>query len=71
MQHNIVLHQHSAALNIGKVNSAILKNAISNIKKLSLCKIKNSATSNSGILNSSTITITIQQQLMKYERVEH
>ena len=66
-----MLHQHNAGLNIGNVNSAKLKNAISNSETLSLCKIKNSATSNSGILNSSTITITIQQQLMKYERVEH
>ena len=66
-----MLHQHSAALNIGNVNSAKLKNAISNSETLSLCKIKNSETSNSEILDSSTITIAIQQQLMKYERVEH
>ena len=71
MEYNIVLHQHSAALNIGNVNSAKLKNAISNSETLSLCKIKNSETSNSEILDSSTITIAIQQQLMKYERVEH
>ena len=71
MECNIVLHQHSAGLNIGNVNSAKLKNAISNGEALSLCKIKNSETSDSAILDSSTITIEIQQQLMKYERVEH
>ena len=38
--HNTVLHQHSAAFNIGTVNSATLKNAISNRKTLNQCNVK-------------------------------
>ena len=38
--HNTVLHQHSAAFNIGTVNSATLKNAISNRKTLDQCNVK-------------------------------
>ena len=42
---NIVLHQHSAAFNLGTINSATsisatLKNAISNSKILNQCNIK-------------------------------
>ena len=44
-EHNIVLHQHTSALNIGTVKSATLynatlKNAISNTKRLNQCNIK-------------------------------
>ena len=39
-EHNIVLHKHSAAFNIVTINSATLKNAISNSKTLNQCNIK-------------------------------
>ena len=44
-EHNIALHQHSPAFNIGTINSATsisvtLKNAISNSKTLNQCNIK-------------------------------
>ena len=44
VEHNIVLHEHSAALNAGTVNSATfnsetLKNAISNRETLKQCNI--------------------------------
>ena len=43
-EHNIVLHQHSEAFNIGTINSATLnigtlKNAISNSKTLNQCNL--------------------------------
>ena len=45
MEHNIVLHQHSAALDIGTVNRATLNsvtmtNAISNSETINQCNIK-------------------------------
>ena len=45
VEHNIVLHQHGLALNIGPVNSATLnsttlKNAIWNSETLNQCHIK-------------------------------
>ena len=45
MEHKIVLHKDSAALNTGTVSSAILtsatlKNVISNSKTLNQCNIK-------------------------------
>ena len=73
-EHNIVLHEHSAAFNIGTVNnatsnSAPLKNAISNSKTLNQCNIKQYNIEkvqhliikycNGTILNSAIITIEI------------
>ena len=40
MEHNIVLHKHNAALNIGSVNIGTLKNVISHSETLNQCKIK-------------------------------
>ena len=45
-EHNIVLHQHSVAFNIGTINSTTLKSAT----------LKN-AISNSKTLNSATLNI--------------
>ena len=68
-EHNIVLHQHSAAFNIVTINSATLKNAISNSKTLNQCNIKQCDIEkvqhlivkyySRAILNSATITIPI------------
>ena len=67
--YNIALHQHSAAFNIGTLNSATLKNAISNSKTLNQCNIKQCNIEkvqhlivkycNGTILNSGTIAIAI------------
>ena len=39
-EHNVVLHEHSVALNIGTVNSATLKYVIINSETLNQCSIK-------------------------------
>ena len=67
--YNIALHQHSAAFNIGTLNSATLKNAISNSKTLNQPNVKQCNIEkvqhlvvkdyNGTILNSETITIAI------------
>ena len=72
-EHKIVLHQHSAAFNIGTVNretlNSTLKNAISNSKTLNQCNINQFNIEkmhllkvkyyNGTILISATITISI------------
>ena len=40
VEHNTVLQQHSAALNIGPVNSATWKKSISNSETLNQCNTK-------------------------------
>ena len=71
-EHNIVLHQHCAAFNIGTINSATLntatlKNLKSNSKTLNQCNIKQCNIEkvqhliikyyNGTILNSATIIL--------------
>ena len=68
-EHNIVLHQHSAAFNIGTINSVTLKNAISNSKILNQCSVKQCNIEKEQhlivkyckgtILNSETTTIAV------------